>query len=365
MSKIKYLDSLMEQALKDGVFPGCNYCLIESGNKHFNSFGFKALIPKKEENDVDTIYDMASLTKVIATVTSILILMEQGKLRLYDNVKQILPDFKNPKTTVFDLITHTAGLKPGISYTEYIGKPKEQFVKAIYELDPSNEIGEKIIYSDLGFIYLGWIIEKISGLSLPEFTFKYLFEPLEMYRTGYNLSPDLHKTIAPTEVRKDRIANGPVRGVVHDEKAYLLGGACGHAGLFSCVKDVSHFMEMVLNDGIYKGKRILSKATIDLMFTELASQKENETSVITEKRSVGWTIMGSYPQSGCLASSKTIMHTGFTGTHLFVDRYNQVAFCVLSNRVHPTRENNKIIGWRGRIGNYVISHFGKGCKDEV
>lgn len=365
MTKIKYLDSLMEQAVKDGVFPGCNYCLIEKGNKHFNTFGFKAVIPEKEVNDIDTIYDMASLSKVIATVTSVLILMEQGKLRLYDNVKEILPDFQNPKVTVFDLVTHTAGLKPAIAYAEYLDKPKEAIAKAIYDAPPMAEVGERIIYTDLGFIILGWIVEKISGMPIDEFTKKYIFEPLEMYHTGYNPSPDLYKIIAPTEVRKDRICDGVVRGKVHDEKAYLLGGACGHAGLFSCVKDVAHFMEMVLNDGVYKGKRILSHATIDLMFTELASQKENEMSVITEKRSVGWTIKGSYPQSGCLASPKTIMHTGFTGTHLFIDRENQVAFCVLSNRVHPTRENNKIVGWRGRIGNYVISHFGKGCKDEV
>ncbi|MFA5542891.1 MAG: serine hydrolase domain-containing protein [Bacilli bacterium] len=350
------LNNLIEEAIKNEVMPGANYCLIANNEKHFGSFGNKALYPNIEKNNIDTIYDMASLSKVVSTTTAIMILLEQGKLRLSDSVSNILPRFKHKNITVWDLLTHTSGLQPDIRGTLYAdirreaSKFKEVLIDHIYSLELDTPKNTKIIYSDMGFILLGFIIEEISKKSLDEFCYEHILKPLEMVDSGYN--PKDVNRCAPTEDRGKYID----RGYVHDEKAHTLEGVAGHAGLFSTVKDVSNFMEMILNDGLFKGKRILSKKSIDLLFTPQV-EETNGIATIKSKRSLGWIVKGDYPVSGDLASEATIMHTGFTGTHMFIDRVNKVAFCMLTNRVHPTRDNTKIIAFRGRLGNYIMSNL--------
>ena len=344
----KDIDRLMNEAVNDGTFPGANICIIANGKTSFQTYGLKAKFPEEEVNNLDTLYDMASCSKVISTTTCILLLMEQGKLRLFEPVRNILENFSMENVTVWDLLTHTSGLPEGLRGSHEM--TKEQIIDGIMNLQPVYEKNSKIVYSDLGFILLGLIVEKISGMTLDAFSKKYLFDPLEMYDTGYN--PTDEKRCAPTEDRGGYID----RGYVHDEVAHIMGGVAGHAGLFSTIENVSHFLEMVLNEGVYKGKKILSKATIELMFTPQV-EDVNKISVNNEKRSVGWIVKGPYPCSGDLASNETIMHTGFTGTHVVIDRKNKVAFSVLSNRVHPTRKNNKTISFRSRLGNYIFSHL--------
>lgn len=344
----KEINELVYEALEQEVFPGACLCIVNKDKVYLESYGLKAKYPNEEENDVNTIYDMASCSKVISTTTSILLLLEQGKLRLFEPVKNIIPEFNLSDVTVWDLLTHTSGLIPGIPGASKM--TKEEIYQKIMELDYSYPKNSKIVYSDLNFMLLGFIVEKISKMTLDVFSKKYIFDPLEMFDTGYN--PQDTMRCAPTEDRGDYID----RGYVHDEVAHIFNGVCGHAGLFSTVEDVSHFIQMVLNDGVFKGKRILSKQTIDLMFTPQVEDK-NGISLNNEKRSVGWIVKGPYPNSGDLASPNTIMHTGFTGTNIVIDRDNKAGFALLSNRVHPTRANIKTNAFRGRLGNYIFSHL--------
>ena len=352
--RINNLDSLMEEAVKNEVFPGANIVIATEKETIFKSYGNKALLPSEEKNDLDTLYDMASCSKVIATTTSIFLLLEQGKLRLYDSVSLYVPEFKYDNITVFDLLTHSSGLYADVSKAYEI-KSREELMERIFNMELKYEKGNDIVYSDLGFILLGLIIEKISGVTLDVFTKENIFKPLGMNSTCYN--PVDVMLCAPTEIRKDEVYNGVIRGKVLDEKAYIMGGVAGHAGLFSCVKDLEKYIKMVLNDGVHEGKRFLSKASVDLMFKPMV-RKASGVSLDYDQRGLGWIVRGDYPSSGDLASGETIYHTGFTGTNVVIDRINKVGFSILSNRVHPTRENTKVIPWRGRIGNFIIANFG-------
>lgn len=351
------LNDLIDKAIENDYFPGGNYCLVENDNVHLKSFGNKAIFPKKEKNNLDTVYDMASCTKVIVTTTSVFLLMEAGKLRMYDSVKKYIPEFKYDKITVYDLITHTSGFPAGIKWSTDI-LTKEEVLREIYSTEIVYEKNKKIVYSDIGFILLGIVIENISGMTLSEFADLNIFEPLEMTNSCFN--PKTKEICAPTEIRNDIIT----RGDVHDERAHVLNGVAGHAGMFSTVEDVSHFIKMILNDGKYKGLQFLSKPSIDLMFVPQVRQLQG-LNLVGEQRGLGWIVKGSFCSAGDLVSEETILHTGFTGTNIFIDRVNKVGFSLLTNRVHPTRNNIKIIPFRAKVGNYIISHFGKGKKYEV
>lgn len=351
--KINGLNKLIENAVENGVFPGATYSLIVNKDKYFGFKGYKSLIPEKEDASLDTIYDMASCTKVVATTTAILLLMERGLLRLYDSVSTYLSDFKHNDVTIMHLLTHTSGLIADLPNMKDLSS-REEVISKIYALELIYRPGEKIVYSDIGFVLLGLIVEKISSMSLDKFTKENIFNKLEMYDTSF--VPSYSNRIAPTEKRDDNVVRGLVRGKVHDETAYAMNGIAGHAGLFSTSKDISNFMEMILNDGIYNGKSFLSKRTIDLLFEVKVIEKDGILTT-SNKRGIGWILKGSYPSSGDLVSNNTIMHTGFTGTNIFIDRTNKIAFCMLSNRVHPTRNNTKIISFRGKIGNYIMSNF--------
>lgn len=351
---IKGLDELINDAVKEGVFPGCNIALVTDKDKYFATYGNKALIPSVEKNDIDTLYDMASCSKVLSTTTCIFKLLEKGALRLYDSVKKYLPRFLYDDITIWDLMTHSSGLPSSVTNGSKITS-YEEAIDFIYKTEVSYEKNTKIVYSDVGYILLGFVVEKITGKSLDKASKVLVFDPLEMYDTCYNPSDKMR--CAPTEERDDIVCHGIVRGKVHDERAYWLNGVAGHAGLFSTVKDISHFIEMVLNNGVYKGKQFLSQATIDLMFTPQV-RIPNGVSLDYNQRGLGWIVKGDFCSAGDLASPETILHTGFTGTNVFIDRINRVGFTMLSNRVHPTRNNVLVIPFRGRLGNYIISHFG-------
>lgn len=352
MDKINEFNKLMNEAVIEGVFPGANVVIV-SDKSYFMTYGNKANFPIEEKNDIDTLYDMASCSKVISTTTSILILLEKGKIKLYDNVSSYLPEFKYDNITIFDLLTHTSGLPADVSKA-YMIKSREELMEKIFNLELKYQKGTNIVYSDIGFILLGLIVEKVSGITLDIFASENIFKPLEMNNTCYNPKDTLK--CAPTEKRCDDVLKAMIRGKAHDEKAYIMGGVAGHAGLFSCVKDLEKFIKMILNNGVYNGRRILSATTIDLLFTPKV-RKTNGVSLDYDQRGLGWIVKGDYPSSGDLASKETIYHTGFTGTNIVIDRINKVGFAILSNRVHPTRNNTKIIPWRGKIGNFIIANF--------
>lgn len=353
-NRINKLNEVLEKAARNNVFPGATYALVCNEGKFYGCVGKKAIVPFAEENSLDTLYDMASCTKVICTTSCIFKLLEQGKIRLFDTVSSYLPRFKHEDILLWDLLTHTSGLPAGVGGVTKI-KTREEALEKIYALETIYPKNTKIVYSDIGFVLLGLIVEKVSGMSLDKYAEENIFKPLEMLNTGY-LPQDITRC-APTENRNDDIVKGMVRGFVHDELSYILGGVAGHAGLFSTCEDIEHFIEMVLNKGMYKGKKVFSEASIDLMFTPQV--KENKGIALTcNTRGLGWIVQGDYCSAGDLASPETILHTGFTGTNVFIDRINNVGFTLLSNRVHPTRKNTLLIPFRGKLGNFIIANFG-------
>lgn len=350
---VKEFNDIIRKTINEEKLPGANYVIVTKKKKHFGSLGHKSLIPFIEENNIDTMYDIASMSKVISTTSCALKLVEMGKIRLFDPVSKHIPEFKHTNVRIYDLMTHTSGLQPYLAGAADM-KSADEVWNGILNLDLQYERGSKILYSCINYITLGKIIERVSGLGLDEFAKEYIFTPLEMKDTCYN--PSNIERCAPTELREDKVHNGVLRGRVHDEMAYALNGVSGNAGVFSTVEDISHFIEMILNDGVYKGKRIFSKATIDLLFVPQVRETHG-VYVNEEIRGIGWIIKGSASSAGELTSDETILHTGFTGTNIWIDRKNKIGFCMLTNRVHPTRNNNSTIGLRPRLANYIISHI--------
>ena len=354
MDALQGLNNLIEECIKEGCFPGANYCLVIKDKVYYGSLGDKATIPSVEKNDIDTLYDMASVSKVLSTTSCILKLLEEGKLRLYAKVSNYLPRYKHTNVTIFNLLTHTSGMQEGISKCTTL-KNKEETLDRLYSYELNHETGTKISYSDLNYIMLGEIVELLSGMPLNEYAKKILFDPLEMVDTCYKPVDKIR--CAPTEIRDDETYRGLVRGDVHDETAYAMGGVAGHAGVFSTVKDMSHFIQMILNKGVYKGKKIFSEATIDRLFVPQVSTKHDLVNNY-DRRGLGWIVNSQCSSAGDLTSyDDTILHTGFTGTNVWVDRKYQVGFSMLTNRVHPTRKNIKHIDARTRIANYIMAHL--------
>lgn len=348
------LNNLIQDFIDSGTFPGANYVLVIGEKTYFGSLGKKAVFPEEEENSIDTLYDMASVSKVISTTTCVLKLMEEGKIRLFGEVSSYLPRFKHSNITIFNLMTHTSGMREGIADCT-TAKNKEEVLDRLYSYDLKYPVGEKIIYSDLNYIMLGEIIEQITGKKLNEYADEVIFKPLEMFDTGYN--PQERKRCAPTEERNDATYRGIVRGDVHDETAYACGGVAGHAGLFSTVKDIEHFIKMILNKGCYNGKKILAKTTVERLF-EVQVSEQNNLIKHYNRRGLGWIVNSQWSSAGDFTSyDNTILHTGFTGTNVWIDRQNKVGFCMLTNRVHPTRKNIKIMDARPKIANYIMAHL--------
>ena len=242
--------------VKQNVFPGCNYAVI-SDDVIVGSVGNKSLFPKKEENDISTLYDLASLTKVIVTNTLITKLLQNNKINLNDKVKQYLPKFKYDNITIYHLLTHTSGLISDVNWNEVHNK--KQLIEFLYNKELFYETSTDVVYSDLNFIFLGFIIEKIYNKNLDIVAREEIFEPLNMTNTMFN--PKNKDICAPTEITTER---GIVRGLVHDEKACMLGGVCGAAGLFSNIEDLIKFVKMILNDGKINDKQFIKKVYIDL-----------------------------------------------------------------------------------------------------
>lgn len=339
------LESLLNSAVHDGVFPGCCYSVITKNNIYKGSLGFKSLIPFKEENSIDTLYDLASLTKVVCTTTGILMLYEKHLIDLNDRVSSYILGFVHKDITIYHLLTHTSGLYEGVGNVCSFSN-KSDLYKHILSMDKKCITGSSIIYSDINYILLGVIIEIVSKTKLDEFINENIFKPLHMYQSTYHPNP---VNSAPTEVRTDGPFKGITKGIVHDETSRILGGVCGNAGAFSTITDLTHFVYMILNNGLYKGRRILKKESIDLLFTKQV--EDTKTS-----RSIGWQTKFDGCSAGNKVSPNTICHTGYTGTSIFIDRDNEIGFVLLTNRVHPTRSNNLLLSLRPLLGDFIISN---------
>ncbi|HON49939.1 MAG TPA: glycoside hydrolase family 3 N-terminal domain-containing protein [Candidatus Sumerlaeota bacterium] len=295
--------------------------------------GHAVLQPEKIAMSPDTIFDLASITKMVATNTSIMILIEDGKIRLDDYVVKYLPEFAakgKDKITIRHLLTHTSGLPPFKQYYKTL-KGRSAFYKAVCDEAPANALGTNRIYSDIGFMTLGFIVEKVSGKDLNEFTQERIFKPLNMKHTRFNPPASWKKRIAATEFWShwNRLAWGEV----HDENANAIGGIAGHAGLFSTAGDLAIFCQMLLNGGKYGNIRILQPQTIRQFYT-LQTKPE-----ISKHQGMGW-ILGSTETDGTGGlGPDSFGHSGFTGTLIWINPKYQTFGILLTNAIHTDRKN--------------------------
>ena len=298
--------------------------------------GNQALVPEVEALKRDAQFDLASLTKVVVTTTLILKLVEKGKLSLETPISSILTDFRYPDITVFHLLTHTSGLcADHKGYKDHVGV--EALRRFIMDLPLSETPGKRVVYTDFGFILLGWVVEALMG-PLDQAAKNEIFEPLGMKDTGYRPADPLR--CVPTELSAHR---GLIRGVVHDGKANNLGGVSGNAGIFSTIDDLMRFVQSLLFD-----ERLLRKLTKTLL-------RQTHTQGLDFKRTLGWYRKDPTCALGPLVSQDILYHTGFSGTSILIDYEAQSAIVILTNRVHPKRDNDSIQDLRLRLHNLIYT----------
>lgn len=320
---LKELGKILNDAVKDSAFPGGVLLAAKNGRIFFHEgVGYHTYAKKREVQPSD-IYDLASLTKVIGTTAAIMKLVGQRKISIDDKVVDHLPKFgtsaAKQSVTIKQLLTHYSGL-PADKRFDLLGSVWEDVCKTELIIEP----GTERIYSDVGFLILGQIVEKVSGQYLKEYLEEFVFGPLGMETTVFNPINPLRR-IVPTEVDP---SGNLIHGVVHDEKARYFGGNTGHAGLFSTARDIALFSQTLLNGGIYGWKRIYRDETVDL-FTQTL-QENGEL--------LGWDQPGGFNPFGVYHGENTFGHTGFTGTSVWVDPDNNMIVVLLTNAVHPSRE---------------------------
>ncbi|WP_437191914.1 serine hydrolase domain-containing protein [Planctomicrobium sp. SH527] len=341
------VDELIEAGIQEKKIPGA---VVLIGTKdqilHRKAYGARQILPTEEPNVMETIYDLASLTKPVATATSVMLLMEQGKIDINAPVTNYLPEFTShgkDKITVHHLLTHTSGLIADNHIRDY-QQGREEAWKRICALKLVAPPEEKFIYSDVGFITLGILVERVSGTPLNEFVQQNLFAPLKMADSAYQPDPSLVGRIAPQNQEKDRW----IRGTVHDPRASLMGGVAGHAGTFATADDLSRYARMILNNGSLDGVQILAPTTV-------AAMAKSHPVPGNGVRTWGWDRKTGYSGNRGQGMSEMAMgHGGFTGTGLWIDPELDLYVIVLSNRLHPEGKGavNKIIG---KIGTAAVN----------
>lgn len=327
-SRLESIDRVVQRGLKAGGYPGAAVVVGRKGAAVWQK-GFGNLSWSSVSGAVDpdrTIYDVASLSKVIGTTTAVMVLYDEKKIDLDAPVFRYLPAFSGgmkDQVTVRELLTHRSGLPAGRDLWRHARSPQEardMVLSTPLEYKPNSGY----IYSDLGADILGMIVEEISGERLDIFLTKRVFGPLGMHDTFYRPADSLRYRIAPTEVTPPR--GYPLRGEVHDENAYALGGIAGHAGLFSTAADLSIFAQMMLNHGTYDGVQVITDSTVSL-FTHRAAGH----------RALGWdTADGDYG-SGRYLTERAYGHTGYTGTSIWIDPDREMFVVLLTNRVHAAK----------------------------
>ena len=355
---------LVGAAIARGDLPGA-VVLIGRGDRivYRNALGRRSVDPSEPMTD-DTIFDLASLTKVVATTTSVMQLVEQGRVRLRDPVAQFIPEFAahgKERITILHLLTHTSGLAPDLPLeVEFRGT--DEAIRRASDLTPSSPPGDRFVYSDVNFFLLGDIVRRVSGEPLDRYAKAHVFDPLGMRDTMF-LPPDtLRPRIAPTERCRPMAwpcadpAAAFLRGVVHDPTARRMDGVAGHAGLFSTATDLSRFCRMLLNGGALDGARVLSPATVARMTTP------STPAAMKDVRGLGWDMDSSYSSNrGELFPIGSFGHTGFTGTSLWIDPSSGAYVVFLSNRVHPDGKGD-VTALRGRVATIAAAALSDGAR---
>ncbi|MGD9910124.1 MAG: serine hydrolase domain-containing protein [Candidatus Izemoplasmatales bacterium] len=345
---MKEIDELLSEGVRNGDFPGASYAIVYVDKTiDSNYIGYKELVPELQKLEGNEIYDCASLTKVVTTTTLIMKLIELQFLKLDTKVSSILPWFQHLDIEIKHLLTHSSGLPADIQRAADL-KTKEDVLFKVKQAPLIYPTGSKVIYSDIGYILLGWVIETVTNKPLDLVAKEYIYDPLGMKDTSF--SPDSERT-CPTEMRVDHVYSGILRGKVHDEKSFAMNGVAGHAGMFSTVGDLSKFIFSILKND----EKILKKETVDSLFPPRIIDLSEGTKI----RSYGWDKPSINSSAGTLVDfDHTILHTGFTGCNLWMDTFHGIGFVMLSNAVHPKRERNRIFSYRGKIADIILSSMG-------
>ncbi|WP_047816012.1 serine hydrolase domain-containing protein [Rhodopirellula islandica] len=351
--------STVAQLVQDGIqaqkCPGAVVSVNFRGQTIYQAaFGNRELEPQRKPMTVDTVFDLASLTKPIATATSVMILADEGKLSLTAPVSEYLPEFAvhdKQSVTIEHLLLHTSGLIPDNGMSDYQGTHAESIANLMSQKLRSPP-GTRFRYSDVGFLVLGELVHQVSGMPLDQFTQKRIFAPLQMNDTGYRSTGENDDRCATTQQREGHW----MRGEVHDPRAYALGGVAGHAGLFSTADDLSRFANAMVNagqtnDAIQTNQvRLFSKATFEAMTSPIEVPGKSADQI--QFRSRGWDKRSAYSSNrGKSMTDAAFGHGGFTGTALWIDPELKLSVIFLSNRVHPNGKGsvNSLAGEIGTI----------------
>lgn len=342
-SKLNEMDATVAAAIADGGCPGAVLWLEREGLYYHKAYGHRALAPVEEWMTPDTIFDAASLTKVVATTPAVVLLVERGQVELDEPLGTYLEEFQNvdeqQPITVRHLLTHTSGLRPGIpARTGWMGY--DDGIALACQERPTQPPGIAYRYSDVNFILLGELVRRVSGSTLDRFVERELYRPLRMRDTGFLPPARLQPRIAPTTKEGDIY----LRGMVHDPTARRMGGVAGHAGLFTTAADLARFGRMLLNGGVLERTRVFTSETVQLMIGVQSPEQ------VPDRRGLGWDIDS--PHAGPRGAHFPVGsygHTGWTGTSLWIDPFSATFVILLSNRNHPTEEGS-VAALRRQIG---------------
>ena len=345
-SRFDAIEPLIQNAIAERRLPGA-VVLVGLGERtlYHKAIGRRALVQSPEPMTPDTIFDLASLTKVVATTTSVMILIDEGKIGLNDRVAAFIPGFERHgkgNITIRQLMTHVSGLRPDVDLVDAWSGYDTAIRLAVEEV-PTAAPGTRFVYSDINYFLLGDIVRRVSGVPLDRFSHERIFAPLGMTDTGFTPAEPARARIAPTGDQTS------VRGVVHDPTARRMGGVAGHAGLFGTAADLATFCRMILGGGAHRGVRILSPLAVARMTSRATPVEERNV------RGLGWDIDSSFSSNrGELFPIGSFGHTGFTGTSLWIDPASGMFVVFLSNRVHPDGKGD-VTQLRGRVATVAAS----------
>ena len=351
-SRLSRIDEAVGRAIETKQVPGAVVLVGRRGKiAYVKAFGLRAVEPKPEPMTRDTVFDMASLTKPIATATSIMILIERGDLRLEDRLGRLLPEFDNHgkgDITLAQLLRHRTGLIADNPIKDYADGPEKAWQR-LADLELAGKPGEKFLYSDVNYLILGRIVERRSGRALDRFAREQIFGPLGLTDAGFFTTPaeaSIVERVAPTE----KADNQMLRGVVHDPRSRALGGVAGHAGVFATADDLAVYAQMILDGGQSAGgKRILAPLSVRLM----TSPGDTPPG---QKRGLGWDMeTGFSAPRGSLFARTSFGHTGFTGTSLWIDPETQTFVILLTSRLHPDGKGRAPTSLRSEIATIAAS----------
>ncbi len=353
------VDRIVDEAVQTKLIPGAVLVIGHDGQVVYRkAYGSRAILPQREPMTLDTIFDAASLTKVVATTPSVMKLFEEGKLRLDDPVTKYLPEFQGGKSdiTIRLLMTHFSGMPPDIPLVpRWSGY--ETGIQLALHAKPIAPPGAKFIYSDINFELMGEIVRRLSGMTLPQFAHQEIYGPLGMKDSEFQPDASLRPRIAPTQIDPD--TGQPLRGLVHDPTARYMGGIAGHAGLFTTADDLAKYAEMLLNGGELHGVRVFSPMTVR-KFTTPESPADQPV-----LRGLGWDIDSPFSSNrGELYPIGSFGHTGYTGTSLWMDPTTDSFVILLTNVVHPYGIKS-LSSLRSRVATAVAASFGDAVKQQV